>query len=268
MQLLNLSFTSVSSRSQAVSLITQTNRPLAVFTPNPEILLAAQTDAEFYNLLKKADILFPDGIGLYLAAQIADSRLPVVVKILLLPYYVLRLFLGRKGLYRQYGNRICGSDVTSDLLEYANIHHLSVAIVDAFTTDKDKSDSQKLVLPNLKKLFPHAKVYFYLHNGNNREELQHEIETSNANFLLVTLGMKKQEAFILDILPHLPNISAALGIGSSIDYFTGFQKRSPVWVSKLGFEWLYRLVCGRKKWNRLKRIYRAVVLFPLSVLYK
>ena len=83
-----------------------------VFTPNPEILLKTKTDREFRELLNKATYLTSDGIGLYIAFQINDSPLSAFVDFLLLPYYFFNLFFRRKYLYKKYGERICGSDLT------------------------------------------------------------------------------------------------------------------------------------------------------------
>jgi N-acetylglucosaminyldiphosphoundecaprenol N-acetyl-beta-D-mannosaminyltransferase len=35
--------------------------------------------------------------------------------------------------------------------------------------------------------------------------------------------------------------AVCLGIGASLDFVVGVQKRSPTWMSKLGLEWVYRL---------------------------
>jgi len=50
------------------------NEKKIIFTPNPEILLESQKDKIFKKTLEKATYLLPDGIGLYIAAQILDNR--------------------------------------------------------------------------------------------------------------------------------------------------------------------------------------------------
>jgi N-acetylglucosaminyldiphosphoundecaprenol N-acetyl-beta-D-mannosaminyltransferase len=32
-----------------------------------------------------------------------------------------------------------------------------------------------------------------------------------------------------------------IGVGASLDFVAGIQKRAPSWMSKVGLEWLYRL---------------------------
>lgn len=35
--------------------------------------------------------------------------------------------------------------------------------------------------------------------------------------------------------------TVSLGIGGSLDFIAGRQRRAPAWMSRLGAEWLYRL---------------------------
>lgn len=44
-----------------------------VFTPNPEILVRANSDPEFLSLLKKADYNTPDANGLYVGSMIQEG---------------------------------------------------------------------------------------------------------------------------------------------------------------------------------------------------
>lgn len=46
-----------------------TSSPKIIFTPNPEIAVYAYRHPEFNHILQSADLLIPDGMGLYLAAR-------------------------------------------------------------------------------------------------------------------------------------------------------------------------------------------------------
>lgn len=74
--------------------------------------------------------------------------------------------------------------------------------------------------------------------------------------------MKKQEQRLLEIFSFLPETQkvVGLGVGASIDFLLGLQKRAPLIFQKLGLEWLYRLILEPRK--RYKRIYMALVEFP------
>ena len=93
-----------------------------IFTPNPEILLNTLKDQEFKEILQKADYLTIDWIGIYIALQILSTSSPFRRRLLwglLLPYYFFNLFFRRKYLYEKYWERICGSDLTRDLVDFA-----------------------------------------------------------------------------------------------------------------------------------------------------
>ncbi|MDD5213284.1 MAG: WecB/TagA/CpsF family glycosyltransferase [Candidatus Gracilibacteria bacterium] len=238
-----------------------------VFTPNPEILLSLKKDKEFTQIVKKATHLVPDGIGLYIGFQIADNNYGTFVNTLLLPYFFFNLFFRRKSLYAKYGDKICGSDLTRDLIEFADKNSLGVTILDLYNpTDTKKVESQKILIPRLQEKYPNANFHLYIYRQEEFEQILKDIENSGDKIVLATLGAKRQEKLILDIFEKLDSVSVGAGIGSSIDYLIGFQKRAPKIWRALGLEWLYRLITGPQKINRLKRIYNAIFVFIYEVL--
>jgi exopolysaccharide biosynthesis WecB/TagA/CpsF family protein len=38
-----------------------------------------------------------------------------------------------------------------------------------------------------------------------------------------------------------------MGVGAGFDFHAGTIKRAPVWIQKIGFEWLYRLLQDPKR---------------------
>jgi N-acetylglucosaminyldiphosphoundecaprenol N-acetyl-beta-D-mannosaminyltransferase len=63
---------------------------------------------------------------------------------------------------------------------------------------------------------------------------------------MVALGCPKQELFMRNYKRVLAP-AVLLGIGASIDFIAGTQKRSPSWMSKAGLEWLHRLAGDPKR---------------------
>jgi len=41
-----------------------------------------------------------------------------------------------------------------------------------------------------------------------------------------------------------------MGVGRSFDYYSGDLKRAPIWMRKMGLEWLYSLIKEPKRWKR------------------
>jgi len=259
-----------------------------IFTPNPEILLNTLKDKEFKEILQKANYLTIDWIGIYIWLQIKENPLAplsggiwIIVSILLLPYHFFNLFFRRKYLYKKYWERICGSDLTKDLVEFANKDNIKITIIDPFfPKDKNKCKAQKNFISDLKKVFPKLDFDYFIYNHQNLENINHpenlevlnlekiinKISASNSKILFSTLWMKTQEKSVVEIMKKCLNIKVWLGIGSSFDYFTWFQKRAPKIFRVLGLEWLYRLITWPQKIKRLKRLYNAIFVFIWKVL--
>ncbi|MDD2907915.1 MAG: WecB/TagA/CpsF family glycosyltransferase [Candidatus Gracilibacteria bacterium] len=247
--------------------ITKFENQNIVFTPNPEILLKTIKDKEFEKLIKKANYNTSDGIGLYIAYQIIDNNYNKFINTLLLPYFFFNLFFRRKFLYKKYGERICGSDLTKDLVEFSEKNNIKVTIIDLYNpTDSRKVESQKIFSSLLRNKFPKLDFDYFIYEPNKKEEIIKNIKNSSSKILFSTLGMKRQEESVIEIIKACENIKIGLGIGSSFDYFIGFQKRAPkIWRS-LGIEWLYRLITGPRKIDRLKRLYNAIFVFIFYVI--
>lgn len=238
-----------------------------IFTPNPEILLKVRKDNEFRKILDNADYLLPDWIGLYIAFQILDNKYSKLVNFLLIPYFFFNLFFRRQYLYSKYWDRICGSDLTKDLIEYADKEKKSIAIIDLFNpTDLQKIASQNLMKLKLKERFPNAIFNIYIYREEIKWEIIKNINNSWDEIMLTTLWMKRQEEVLLDLMSECKNIRIWAWIWSSIDYLIWFQKRAPELIRKVWLEWLYRLFTWPKKIDRLKRIYNAIFVFIFTVL--
>jgi N-acetylglucosaminyldiphosphoundecaprenol N-acetyl-beta-D-mannosaminyltransferase len=77
------------------------------------------------------------------------------------------------------------------------------------------------------------------------------VNRSKATVLVVGLGAPKQEQWIAKYRDQLRHVKVFLAVGASIDFEAGVLQRSPRWMSDVGLEWLYRLVCEpRRLWSR------------------
>lgn len=231
-----------------------------VFTPNPEILVRANSDPEFLSLLKKADYNTPDANGLYVGTMIQEGiwffRAGFIT------------FFQKASIVEKYGELIKGSDLTRDLLEYAGKNQKTVLILDnrVESIKSNFDQSKSTVQQNLKKLleekYPGITVQVIFSGDMASNGIAHMIELQHISYVFSCLGMKKQEKTLIDIWSYLPVTQSVVGLGvwASIDFLLGLQKRAPVIFQKSGLEWLYRLILEpRKRW---KRIYTAVVEFP------
>ncbi len=84
-------------------------------------------------------------------------------------------------------------------------------------------------------------------------DLAQAIQASGAQVLLVALGCPKQEYWIRDNLAAT-GARAAMGVGASLDFLAGTQRRAPRLWQRLKLEFLYRLIreprrLGRRYWR-------------------
>ena len=73
-----------------------------------------------------------------------------------------------------------------------------------------------------------------------RDRVLELVREAKPDLLVMALGCPKQELLMHrwknDIAP-----AVAIGSGATLDFIAGNVSRSPVWMSKAGLEWLYRL---------------------------
>lgn len=82
-------------------------------------------------------------------------------------------------------------------------------------------------------------------------EVVNRINRSGATVLAVALGAPRQELWIAAHRTQLPAVTRFLPVGATLDFEAGRVRRAPSWVSRAGFEWLYRLGSEpRRLWRR------------------
>ena len=87
-------------------------------------------------------------------------------------------------------------------------------------------------------------------NENETAGVVQNINTVKPDLLLVGLGNPKQEKWIY-AHRHQLQVKVAIGVGGLFDHWGGNLVRAPLWVRRLGFEWLQILLQQpRKKWRR------------------
>ena len=113
--------------------------------------------------------------------------------------------------------------------------------------------------------YPKITAYVIFSWENNPEEIAELIKNENIEYVFSCIGMKSQEKLLIEIFDHLDDSQKVvwLGVGASIDFLLGLQKRAPMIFQNLGLEWLYRLMLQPR--IRAKRIYDAVAEFPKLV---
>jgi len=76
---------------------------------------------------------------------------------------------------------------------------------------------------------------------NEIESFADLINKTNASILIISLTGGKQEKFAVQLFPLLTKVRLILCFGAGLDFYIGAEKRAPELISKIGFEWMWRI---------------------------
>lgn len=205
-----------------------------VFTPNPEIIMAAHADADFKDILNSADLCTPDGIGVVYAAKAIGDPVP---------------------------ERVAGFDLTCGLLDSIRKTGEGVFLFGA------KPGVAETAAEKLKEKYPGLNIAG-MHHGYftpaDEPAIVEQINESGAKLLLVCLGAPKQEKWIYANREKL-NVNLCMGVGGALDVFAGNVKRAPKIFIKCNLEWFYRMCKEPSRFGRFAALPRFMLTVKKSV---
>lgn len=198
-----------------------------IFTPNPEIVMAAKENPLYKDLLNQADLVTADGIGLIYGSRIRKKPLK---------------------------ERVTGFDLSIEMLELANKEKKTLYLLGAKPGYAQKAgENITRDYENIRVLGARDGYFKGAHNGNpgsnEEKEIINDIYEKNPDIIFVGLGFPGQETWINENKDKIRG-RIIIGNGGVIDILSGQAKRAPEIYQKLGLEWFYRLV---KNPSRIKR---------------
>lgn len=193
-----------------------------VCTVNPEFIMIAKGDSIFFNILRRAAICVPDGVGLLWASRRLGRPLP---------------------------ERITGSDGVPLIGRHAAEHGWRIYFLGAAEGIAEKAAG---ILQSRYPGLQVAGTYGGSPSESAEDEIISKINASGADILFVAYGAPEQDKWIARNLPRL-KVSMAMGVGGAFDFIAGVVPRAPGWMQRHSLEWLFRLL--RQPW-RLKRMTR------------
>ena len=180
-----------------------------VVTPNSEIVYACREKPELQPVLNGASLVLPDGIGVVYASRI----LKVPVK-----------------------QKVAGIEFGSGMLAKAAEKGWRIYLLGSKPGVADEAAVK------LAEKYPGLNVVGTA-DGYFKEDgpVVEKIRAAQPDILFVCLGAPKQE-FWMAANGEATGAKLLVGLGGSLDIYSGNSKRAPdIWV-KLGLEWAYRLV--------------------------
>lgn len=194
-----------------------------VCTVNPEFIMDARREPEFAAVLRRADLRVPDGIGVVWAARLQGVRL---------------------------AERVTGSDGIYAICERAaregwRVYFLGAAPGVARRTAAILCD-----------LYPGLSVagnFAGSPDDADWPEIAVRLAAARPDVLFVAYGHPRQDLWIDRHRSELP-VAVAMGVGGSFDFVAGVTRRAPVWMRRLGLEWLHRLIRQPWRWRRMAKL--------------
>jgi len=204
-------------------LISLSESKMLINTLNAHSFNIAQTDEDYAKSLISCDVLLPDGISVV---------------------YAMRLLYGKQF------EKIAGAD-----LFFYEMNRLNKIRGKCFFLGSNVETLKRISI-QAKKHYPHVKVASYsppykaeFNNWDNQQMLT-EINTYKPDVLFIGMTAPKQEKWAYKHFQKL-EVGHVCNIGAVFDFFAGTVSRSPQWMIRAGFEWLYRLLREpRRMWRR------------------
>lgn len=204
-----------------------------VCTLNPEFVMIARRDPNFWNILQRATLCVPDGVGLLWAARRQGTPLP---------------------------ERVTGSDGVPIIAERAAQEGWRLYLLGAGPGIAQRTaDILQTRFPGLQI----AGIYEGSPAPEDEDAIVERINASGAHILFVAYGAPEQDKWIARNLPRL-KVTMAMGVGGAFDFIAGVVPRAPVWMQRMGIEWLYRLYLQPWRIKRMMRLPRFVLAVLLS----
>lgn len=211
-----------------------------VVTPNVDHIVKLQKDKEFLKLYNRADLILTDGVPLMWAAKFFGTPLK---------------------------EKVSGSDLFPELCKHAAEQNQTMFFLGGLegVADKAKKELENRY-PNLQVVGTYSPPFGFEHDEVENQKIIDMINDLNVDILCVGVGAPKQEKWIYNNREKL-NVKVSLGIGASFDFIAGTVVRAPLWMQKVGLEWLDRTIKEPKR--MFKRYFiDDMVFFPLMFKYK
>lgn len=206
-----------------------------VVTPNVDHIVKLQTDIGLQKAYKEAALIVTDGRPVVWAANLLGVNIPGTVP---------------------------GSDLVPALFEHAQINQqpLTVFLLGAMPGVADRArDVIHATWPMVRVVGTLSPDYGFEKKPEVSKFICEAVNNSGADLLVIGLGAPKQELWITQYASEI-SVKVALCVGATIDFIAGEKSRAPMWMQKVGLEWLHRMLSEPKR--LAKRYIVDAIIFP------
>jgi N-acetylglucosaminyldiphosphoundecaprenol N-acetyl-beta-D-mannosaminyltransferase len=194
----------------------RSGKPHHIVTADASMVVTATQDPEFAKIVAASDLVTPDGAGILWATRRMGTPVPA---------------------------KVSGVDLSAKLIALSGEKGWNVFFLGAGPGVAEAAAQQ------MRQRYPSANIVGIRDGYFKPEDEPQIIETIRAaktDILLVALGIPKQEKFIFRNKAAM-GVPVCIGVGGTLDVFSGTVKRAPVWIQNIGLEWLYRTASDPKR---------------------
>jgi N-acetylglucosaminyldiphosphoundecaprenol N-acetyl-beta-D-mannosaminyltransferase len=198
--------------------------PKMVVTPNVNLTMLQKRNPAFRRILNSSSLCLVDGKPIYWASRWFNVDLPEVVT---------------------------GSDLVPAIFsthqatrsdQKLNVYLLGAGEgVARRAAEKIMADN-----PSVRVCGVYSPPFGFENNPDECKTICQNIRDSEASLLIIGLGAPKQELWANKHLEHT-GVKVAICAGATIDFMAGEKARAPVWMRKVGLEWLFRMLSEPKR---------------------
>ncbi|MDK0565288.1 WecB/TagA/CpsF family glycosyltransferase [Clostridium perfringens] len=208
-------------------------KPSYVVTPNVDHIVKLESDKEFQDVYKNADLILTDGMPLIWISKMKGTPIK---------------------------EKISGSDFFPKFCERASKKGYSLFLLGAAEGVALKAaDNLKEKYKGINIVGTYSPSYGFEKKDEEIKEIIKMVNAVKPDILAVGLGAPKQEKFLYKYRNDL-NVPISLAIGASIDFEAGNINRAPRWMQNCGLEWFYRLL------KEPKRMFKRYIIDDLKII--
>jgi N-acetylglucosaminyldiphosphoundecaprenol N-acetyl-beta-D-mannosaminyltransferase len=203
-----------------------------ITTADASAVVIAAEDPDFLRIVNESALVTPDGTGILWASR----RLGMPLK-----------------------ERVSGVDLAERLCAESARHGFSLYFYGAMPGVAEAAAER------MRARYPGTRIVGitdgFQSSAEQQSALLADIQAKRPDVLLVALGFPRQSKWIDQHLREL-GVPVAMGVGGTFDVLSGQIRRAPVWMQRVGLEWLYRLIKDPSKASKVA----ALPVFALRVL--
>ncbi len=218
---INLDITDLQGVLARCSDFFKSERAQTIFFLNAHCFNTAQKNREYRDAINSSDLLLNDGVGIKIASLLSGLSLR---------------------------ENLNGTDLIPEILKLAAKKNKRVYFLGGLDGVAEKASvNVKRSLPGLDIAGSHTGFF----GTDDEKDLIDKIEESGAELLIIGMGVPRQELWAVRNKQLLKKVKIIIAGGAILDFLSGRIKRAPLWLRKVGMEWLYRLyIEPSRMWKR------------------